>query len=40
MKHNNPENYAEVLYGFYNDDRVAEKLIINPIHNGGDCYKT
>ena len=40
LKHNNPENYAEVLYGFYNDDRVAEKLIINPIHNGGDCYKT
>ena len=40
LKHNSPESYAEALFGFYNDDRVAEKLIVNPIHNGGDCYKT
>ena len=40
LKHNSPENYAEALYGFYNDDRIADKLIINPIHNSGDCYKT
>lgn len=40
LKHNNPENYAEALYGFYNDERVAEKLIVNPIADNGDCYKT
>ena len=27
-------------YGFYNDDRIAEKLIVNPIRNNGDCYTT
>ena len=40
LKHNSPENYAAALYGFYNDDRVAEKLIVNPIRSNGDCYKT
>ncbi len=40
LKHNSPEDYAEALYGFYNDERIAEKLIINPIRNNGDCYRT
>ena len=26
-------------YGFYNDDRTAEKLIVNPITYHGDCYR-
>ena len=38
LKTNGPESYAEALYGFYNDDRIAEKLIINPITSLGDCY--
>ena len=38
LKTNGPESYAEALYGFYNDDRIAEKLIINPITSYGDCY--
>lgn len=38
LKTNGPESYAEALYGFYNDDRIAEKLIINPITSHGDCY--
>ncbi len=38
LKTNGPESYAEALYGFYNDDRIAEKLIINPITSRGDCY--
>ena len=29
---NGPESYAAALYGFYNDDRTAEKLIVNPRH--------
>ena len=37
---NGPESYAAALYGFYNDDRTAEKLIVNPIRNNGDCYTT
>jgi hypothetical protein len=37
---NGPESYAAALYGFYNDDRIAEKLIVNPIRNNGDCYTT
>ena len=40
LKHNSPEDYAAALYGFYNDERIAEKLIINPIRNSGDCYRT
>ena len=36
LKTNGPESYAEALYGFYNDDRIAEKLIINPITSRGD----
>ena len=40
LKHNSPEDYAAALYGFYNDERIAERLIINPIRNSGDCYRT
>lgn len=40
LKHNSPEDYAAALYGFYNDERSAEKLIVNPIRNNGDCYTT
>lgn len=40
LKHNSPEDYAAALYGFYNDERIAEKLIVNPIRNNGDCYTT
>lgn len=36
LKTNGPESYAEALYDFYNDDRIAEKLIINPITSRGD----
>ena len=36
---NGPESYAAALYGFYNDDRTAEKLIVNPITYHGDCYR-
>ena len=39
LKHNSPEDYAAALYGFYNDERIAEKLIVNPIRNNGDCYR-
>lgn len=38
LEHNSPEDYAAALYGFYNDERIAEKLIVNPIRNNGDCY--
>ena len=38
LKTNGPESYAEALYGFYNDGRIAEKLIVNPIADHGDCY--
>lgn len=37
---NSPESYAEALHFFYNDQRMAEKLIVNPIRFDGDCYKT
>ena len=37
---NGPESYAAALYGFYNDDRTAEKLIVNPITYHGDCYRS
>ena len=40
LKANTPENYAAALHGFYNDRRIAEKLIVNPIRYHGDCYKT
>lgn len=40
LKVNNPETYAAALYGFYNDPRIAEKLIANPIRDNGDCYRT
>ena len=40
LEHNSPEEYAKALYGFYNDDRIAEKLIVNHIRNNGDCYTT
>ena len=40
LDHNSPEEYTKALYGFYNDDRIAEKLIVNPIRNNGDCYTT
>ena len=40
LDHNSPEEYAKALYGFYNDDRIAEKLIVDPIRNNGDCYTT
>ncbi len=36
---NGPESHAARLYGFYNDDRTAEKLIVNPITYHGDCYR-
>ncbi len=40
LKVNSPETYAQALYGFYNDRRIADKLIVNPIRNNGDCYTT
>ena len=40
LDHNSPEEYAKALYGFYNDERIAEKLIVDPIRNNGDCYTT
>lgn len=40
LEHNSPEEYAKALYGFYNDERIAEKLIVNPIRSNGDCYTT
>ena len=39
LEHNSPEDYAAALYAFYNDERTAEKLIVNPIRNNGDCYR-
>ena len=40
LKTNSPETYAAALCDFYNDRRLAEKLIVNPIRYGGDCYRT
>jgi len=40
LKINSPETYAAALYDFYNDRRIAEKLIVNPIRYDGDCYRT
>lgn len=31
LEHNSSENYAAALYQFYNDKRLVEKLIVNPI---------
>ena len=39
LEHNSPEDYAAALYAFYNDERTAEKLIVNPIRNNGDCFR-
>lgn len=30
LEHNSPENYAAALYQMYNDERLVEKLIVNP----------
>lgn len=30
LKRNSPEEYAAALYQFYNDERLVEKLIVNP----------
>ena len=30
LKRNSPEEYATALYQFYNDERLVEKLIVNP----------
>ena len=39
LEHNSPEDYAAALYVFYNDERTAEKLIVNPIRNNGYCFR-
>ena len=39
LRHNCPENYAGMLYAYYNDSRIAQKLIVNPRHNRGDRYR-
>ena len=31
LEHNSSENYAAALYQFYNDERLVEKLIVNPM---------
>lgn len=31
LEHNSSENYAAALYQFYNDQRLVEKLIVNPM---------
>ena len=38
LENNNPEEYARALYFFYNDPRLAEKLIVNPFQGGAACY--
>ena len=38
LETNSPEEYAKALYCFYHDERLADKLIVNPIRNGSDCY--
>ena len=38
LETNSPENYAAALYEFYNDQRLAEKLIANPFRYGSDVY--
>lgn len=39
LEHNSLEDYAAAIYAFYNDERTAEKLIVNPIRNNGDCFR-
>lgn len=39
LKRNSPENYAAALYQFYNDERLAEKLIINPASQEQSFYQ-
>lgn len=34
LETNSPEHYAAALYDFYNDERLVEKLIVNPITYG------
>ena len=38
LETNSPENYAAALYEFYNDQRLAEKLIANPFQHGSTVY--
>lgn len=38
LETNSLENYAAALYDFYNDPRLAEKLIANPFRCGSDVY--
>lgn len=38
LETNTPENYAAALYEFYNDQRLAEKLIPNPFQLGATIY--
>lgn len=38
LEANSPENYAAALYEFYNDQRLAEKLIPNPLQTGSTIY--
>lgn len=39
LEHNSLEDYAAAIYAFYNDERTAEKLIVNPIRNNGNCFR-
>ena len=39
LKTNSPESYAAALYDFYNDERLVEKLIVNPIRNRAVSYR-
>ncbi len=39
LEHNSPENYAAALYQLYNDERLAEKLIVNPRELGQSFYQ-
>lgn len=35
LETNSPETYAQALYSFYNDPRLVEKLIVNPLTSTG-----
>jgi len=39
LERNSPENYAAALYQFYNDERLAEKLIVNPASLDQSFYR-
>jgi len=39
LERNSPENYAAALYQFYNDERLAEKLIVNPVGPEQSFYR-